>query len=87
MKDKLNIKKVANSLALTTAIIYLICILAVWIAPSLTLRIGNYLLHGIDISKIVIARSFGFSLITLINGTIAGWLTGALFALIYNKLR
>jgi len=87
MTQKLEVKKVANSLALTTAIIYLICILALWIAPSLTTSIGNYLLHGIDISRIVVARSFGFSLITLISGTIAGWLIGALFALVYNKFK
>lgn len=68
MTQKLKVKKVANSLTLTSAVVYLVCIIAVWIAPDLTMTIGNYLLHGIDISRLVVARSFGFSLITLISG-------------------
>jgi len=85
MSNKFNVVKVANSLAVTTTIVYLICILAVWIAPGPTTMLGSYLLHGIDISKLVVARSIGYSLISLISGTIAGWLIGVLFAAIYNK--
>ncbi len=83
---KLNIVKVANSLAVTTAVFYAICIVAVWIAPGITTAIGSYLLHGVDISRLVVARTFSFSLISLIAGTIAGWLTGALFAYVYNRI-
>ncbi len=86
MKDKLNTVRVANTLAIVTAIAYLACILAVWIAPGLTTTIGNYLLHGVDISRLVEARSFSYSLISLITGTIAGWLVGAVFAVVYNRL-
>ena len=87
MTHKLNTIKVANSLAVTTAVVYLICIIAVWIAPGITTTIGNYLLHGVDISRLVVARTFSYSVITLITGTITGWLLGALFAITYNKLR
>ncbi len=87
MNNKLNVVRVANSLAVTTAIIYLICIIAVWIAPGFIMTIGNYLLHGVDINRLVVARTFSFSLISLIIGTIAGWLTGALFAVVYNKFK
>ena len=83
---KLNVLKVANTLAITTAVFYLVCIIAVWIAPEITTTIGSYLLHGVDISRLVIARTFSFSLISLITGTIAVWLTGALFAYVYNKV-
>jgi len=87
MEHKLNAIKIANSLAVTTAIVYLVCIVSVWIAPGITTTIGNYLLHGVDISRLVVARTFSYSLISLIIGTIAGWLTGALFAIVYNKFR
>jgi len=87
MAKDLNVVRVANTVAATTGVIYLVCILAVWISPAFTTAIGNYLLHGIDISKLVVARTFNYSLVTLIMGTIAGWLTGALFALVYNKLK
>lgn len=87
MAEKLNVMKVANSLAITTAVVYLICIIAVWIAPGITTTIGNYLLHGVDISKLVVARSFTYSLTSLITGTIFGWLVGVLFAISYNKLK
>ena len=87
MEHKLNTIKVANSLAVTTAVVYLVCIIAVWIAPGITTTIGNYLLHGVDVSRLVVTRTFSYSLTSLIIGTIAGWLTGALFAAVYNKLR
>ncbi|MDP3916791.1 MAG: DUF5676 family membrane protein [Nanoarchaeota archaeon] len=87
MTKDLAVLRVANTLAVTTAVIYLVCILAVWIAPVFTMFLGNYLFHGIDISRLVVARNFGYSLITLITGTIAGWLTGALFAIFYNRFK
>ena len=86
MEHKLNAIKVANSLAVTTAVVYLVCIVAVWLAPEITTTIGNYLLHGVDVSRLVEARTFSYSLTSLIIGTIVGWLTGALFATVYNKL-
>jgi len=86
MAQTLNVNKVANSLAITTAIIYIVCIVAVGLAPGITTMIGSYMLHGIDISKLIVARSISFSLASLILGTIASWLVGALFATIYNKL-
>lgn len=86
MTDKLKIVKVANTLAITTAVFYLVCIIAVGIAPGITTTVGSYLLHGVDISRLVVARTFGFSAMSLITGTIVGWLTGALFAYVYNKV-
>ena len=87
MEYKLNVIKVANSLAVTTAVVYLACIIALWLAPGITTAIGNYLLHGVDISRLVEARTFVYSLTSLIFGTIAIWLVGALFAAVYNKFK
>lgn len=86
MRNKLNTIKVANSLAITVAITYLVCIVAIRIAPELAVKIGNYLFHGIDISSLAVTTSVGNSLISLITGTVISWLIGALFAVIYNKL-
>lgn len=83
---KLEIVKVANALAITTAVFYLVCIIAVWVAPGITTTVGSYLLHGVDISRFVVAGTINFSSISLIIGTIAGWITGALFAYVYNKV-
>lgn len=87
MKQNLGVIHVANSLAVTSAMIYLVCIVAVWIVPQFVTTLGNYLLHGIDVNRLVTARSVTFSLISLIVGTIAGWLAGALFAIVYNKIK
>ena len=86
MKQKISVIKVANSLAITTAVFYLACIIAVWIIPEFTAKIGNYLLHGIDITKLAMERSSGYSMLSLLSGTIFGWLAGALFAWVYNKI-
>lgn len=86
MRNKLNTVKVANSLAITVAIAYLVCIVAIKIAPELAVKIGNYLFHGIDISSLVVTTSIGNSLISLVTGAIISWLIGALFAAVYNKL-
>ncbi len=85
MEQKIGVMKTANSLAITTAIVYLVCILLVWIAPEFTASVGSYLFHGIDISRLVVARTFSYSLISLITGTIVSWLIGALFAAVYNR--
>ncbi|MBS3077187.1 hypothetical protein J4233_02855 [Candidatus Pacearchaeota archaeon] len=87
MEHKLSVMRVANSLAVTTALAYLVCIIAVWLAPGITTTIGNYLLHGVNVNRLVEARTFIFSLTSLILGTILSWLAGALFAAVYNKFR
>ena len=87
MEHKLSVMRVANSLAVTTALAYLVCIIAVWLAPGIATTIGNYLLHGVNVNRLVEARTFIFSLTSLILGTILSWLAGALFAAVYNKFR
>lgn len=88
MTDKLNAKRVALTLAIVSAILYIACALLIAIAPDFTMNLFSNLFHGIDISKITSTSvSFGGVLLGLIEiiayALIAGWL----FALIYNKLR
>lgn len=85
MAQKLDVKRAANTLAIVTAIAYIICIVLLWAAPNFATVLGNYLFHGVDISNLIVFRGIGYSIVSLILGTISGWLLGALFALVYNK--
>lgn len=88
MADKLNAKKVAISLAIVSAILYIACALLVAIAPEFTVKMFSSMFHGIDISKIASTSiSLGGTLLGLVvivaYALIAGWL----FALVYNKIK
>ena len=82
---KLDVKGIANSLAIVTGIVYIICIVLLWISPSFAVIAGNYLFHGIELQDITVARGIGFSIISLILGVIVTWVLGYGFAAIYNK--
>jgi len=84
-KQKLDEKSVANALAIITAITYIICIVLLWITPNLAINLGNYFMHGIDITSIIANRGIGYSLMSLVLGTVSAWIFGYLFALFYNK--
>jgi hypothetical protein len=75
----------ANAAAATTAIVYIICRLAVGIAPKLTMNIAKSWFHGIDISKIsawnMSAESFVLGIIT---ATFGAWFVGYVFAHLFN---
>ncbi|MBI3559392.1 hypothetical protein HY085_03255 [Candidatus Gottesmanbacteria bacterium] len=70
----------ANSLAVTTAILYVSCVILVLLVPDLYISVMQSWFHGLDLSKIVsvnvTAGSFFTGLITI---TGAAWATGYLF--------
>jgi Na+-driven multidrug efflux pump len=84
--QELNARVVANTLAIVTAIAYIICAIILWISKDLAVSLGNYLFHGIDIASIVVIRGAGYTLVSVIFGTIVAWISGYIFAIIYNKL-
>lgn len=87
MATKLDAKTVANSLALVTAIFYLVCILLLWVSPSTGITYFNYLAHGVDMSTIMKTNlSFALGIGSIIVGAITAWIAGYLFAVIHNKL-
>ena len=88
MAEKLNSKRVAFSLAIVSAILYLVCTIFIYIAPNFTVNLFSNLFHGIDITKIEdTSISLGNTLIGLIEIVVYSLIAGWLFALIYNKLK
>ena len=80
-------KATANALAVTVAILYVACRALVLLMPNLFLGISRTWFHGIDINKIAVTQSsqdlssFILGLITIVS---ASWITGYIFARIYN---
>ncbi len=86
MKDKLNTKKLTLSLAVVTGIVSTACALLIAIAPGATMGLFGSIFHGIDITKIAVAFSWGSAILGIIVATALASVTGWLFATIYNKL-
>ncbi len=87
MATKLNVKSLGIASASVWGIAYIVCVLALLLAPNLTIQVFDYLTHGIDIASIAkTSVTLGSALIGLILSLIFGYVLGALFARIYNKL-
>lgn len=75
----------ANSLAATTAILYVACVVLVLFVPDLYISVMQSWFHGLDLSKIVsvnvTAGSFFTGLITI---TGAAWAIDYLFSYIHS---
>lgn len=75
----------ANAVAVTTAIVYVVCRLLVGLFPEGMMNIARSWFHGIDISKIsawnLSTESF---FLGIISATVFAWLVGYLFANLYN---
>lgn len=83
--ENLNRKVFGFSLAATSAIIYLICVIAYLTAPNALIRYGNYVFHSIDLGSIAMKSiSFLDSLIGLILVIASSYIIGMLFASLYN---
>lgn len=82
---KLNKLAFANALAATTAIIDVLCALAIALAPDLAMSVAQSWFHGLDLSRIsswnVTVGSFVLGLVTL---TALAWGAGYSFAAAYN---
>lgn len=87
--NKLKPITVGVALSATAVVLYLLCALAVWIAPGSLATVLNLVAHGINLSPLF-QQAAEMSLPMLLGGTlvlaiyffIAGWL----FAWIYNRL-
>ena len=88
MSDKLNPKKVALSLAVVSAILYVACALLIFIAPDFTLSLFSNLFHGIDITQIAdTSISLGSTLLGLVEIIVYALIAGWVFAWVYNKFK
>lgn len=75
----------ANAMAVTVAIIFIVCRLAVALFPDLAMTIAKSWFHGLEISQVsgwnLSLGSFVLGLATSVGGA---WLIGYVFANVYN---
>lgn len=86
MTNKLNPKVVSFSLVVVSAILSLICALLIALAPKVTLKFFGSIFHGADITKIATSVTISGVLTGLVAIVIVAFVTGWLFAVIYNYL-
>ena len=84
--EKLNQNAIALAVGITTALVYAVCLIFVAIFPLETVvAIGNYFVHGIDISSIAAKNiTLAKSIIGLVTVSLSSAITGYIFALTYN---
>lgn len=84
---KKDVNATGIALALTFGIISVICLLLILIAPAFALNLFSSFVHGIDFTKVAITPSIsGRTLLGFMVAIAGGYLTGVIFAVIYNKI-
>ncbi|OGG15366.1 hypothetical protein A3D77_07540 [Candidatus Gottesmanbacteria bacterium RIFCSPHIGHO2_02_FULL_39_11] len=85
---KLNEKVAAHSLAIMAGAYYIVCASLIYIAPDLYKSIAISWAHGADLSQIWRGSppEIGTMLWGLVTFTVSAWITGYIFAFIYNHL-
>ena len=86
--EQLKPNVVGLSVAITAALVYLVCLAFVAVVPIETVvTFGNYFVHGMDISSIAAKDTNAIdALIGLIIVTLSAYIAGYVFAVIYNWL-
>lgn len=84
MVAKLNVKLVSLSLVAVSVAISLLCAFFIAVAPAGAIGFLGSIFHGIDLSKISTTISWSGVLKGLIAVSITAFITGWLFAVIYN---
>lgn len=75
----------ANATAVTVAIVYIVCRIAVALFPDLVMTVAQSWFHGLEISKVSGWNlSLGSFILGLITSTAGAWLLGYIFAATYN---
>lgn len=76
---------IPNALALTTAIVFVLCRLLVGIFPDQSFAIAQSWFHGIGFSQMNVANLTMSSFISgLISSVITAWVIGLIFAKVYK---
>ena len=83
-----NQTKLALAGAEAVAVLYLACVILVWIAPSLAVKFFSYLFHGINLAAITSSSglNFGAVVIGLIEAFVYTYIGLYLFAWFYNRM-
>jgi len=88
MKDKK--MAVANSFALAMAVIWIICSIAVWLLPDLSMAISNWWMHGLDMRvmgvwNLTLANFIMGGLTAIVSAWLAGWILGWSWEIVNRK--
>lgn len=84
---KLDSVRLAHTLAIVTAAFYAICWFLISSTPGFYMGMMRSWIHGIDISSLPTnPMVFGTGLYGLVTMTAVAWITGYVFASIYNAL-
>lgn len=83
MKHEVNVT--AKAMAVTVAVIYIVCASAVVLFPGPAMAIAQTWFHGLDLARISTFNvTIGSFVIGFVTSTIGGWLIGYVFAKAYN---
>ncbi len=85
---KLNPWHVGSAMALTAAVISVVCTVAVFLFPDGTVGFVNAWVHGLDLTLLMSDKpwTLGGLAYGLFGVTLTGFLGGALFAVCYNLI-
>ena len=79
---------IPNALAVTTAIVYVVCRLLVGLFPDISFAIAESWFHGIELSKLgnwnLTMSSF---ILGIISSAITAWIVGYNFIKVYGLLK
>lgn len=84
MKLLLNPKSCGCATAAITVIVYILCIALFAVAPEAAYNLGQQLFHGVQMSS-QSNLTFGSAVFGLIFWLVSSYVTGWLFAVIYNN--
>lgn len=84
--NKLNPWRIGSVTALTTALISVVCAVAVYLFPEGTVNFVNSWTHGLDLTMLKSERQWtlGGLAYGLFNVALTGFVTGAPFAFFFN---
>ena len=84
--SKLNPWRTGAALALTAAVVSLVCAALVYINPDSMLDFVNSWLHGLDLAALRSDKPWTFAgvLLGMLNAALTGFIVGALFAVCRN---
>ncbi|MCL4416896.1 MAG: DUF5676 family membrane protein [Actinobacteria bacterium] len=75
---------IPNTLAVTTAIVFIICRVLVAIFPDQSFAIAQSWFHGIEVNKLGANLSIGTFVLGLISATITAWIVGYIFIKVFK---
>lgn len=75
----------ANAAGMTTAVVYVVCRVLVWLFPDWFFVVAQSWFHGMELTKLgVQSLTMGNFVLGLVTATVSAWLVGYLFAIKYN---